>query len=201
MKKDQMTTEPRFTSADLEAFPDDGKRYEIIDGELYVSKQPHIYHQRFCTLVWLKLHQWSEERGNGQAIVAPGLVFADDDDVAPDVVWLSSHRMAATVGPDGKLHAAPELIVEVLSPGSVNEKRDREAKLKLYSRLGVDEYWIVDWRRRNMQVFRRENARLVLSATLVESDTLTTPLLSGFACRVLELFAGIPPDVPAPPVK
>jgi len=46
MKKDPPTTMPRFTSADLEAFPDDGKRYEIIDGELYVSKQPHIYHQR-----------------------------------------------------------------------------------------------------------------------------------------------------------
>ena len=100
--------------------------------------------------------------------MAPGLIFADDDDVAPDVVWLSSRRMSTTVEPDGKLHAAPELIVEVLSPGSANEKRDREAKLKLYSRRGVDEYWIIDWRRRNMQVFRREDARLVLTATLAE---------------------------------
>ena len=194
MKKDPPTTMPRFTSADLEAFPDDGKRYEIIDGELYVSKQPHIYHQRVCTLVWFKLHQWSEKAGDGQAIVAPGLIFADDDDVAPDVVWLSSRRISTTVEPDGKLHAAPELIVEVLSPGFADEKRDREAKLKLYSRRGVDEYWIIDWRRRNMQVFRREDARLVLTATLAEPDTVTSPLLPGFACPVIELFAGIPSE-------
>ena len=198
MKKDPLTTAPRFTSADLEAFPDDGKRYEIIDGELYVSKQPHFYHQRVCTRICLKLQQWSEQGGGGEAAVAPGLIFADDDDVAPDVVWISSRRIATILGPDGKLHAAPELIVEVLSPGAMNEKRDRDAKLKLYSRRGVHEYWIIDWRLRQVELFRREDARLVSAATLIESDTLTTPLLPGFACRVAELFAGIPADAGTP---
>ncbi len=185
-----MTTTPRFTSPDLEAFPDDGKRYEIIDGELYVSKQPHAYHQLVCFNVASKL----KESDNGQAFIAPGLIFADDDDVAPDVVWISSGRLSTTLGADGKLHAAPELIVEVLSPGSANEKRDREAKLKLYSRRGVHEYWIVDWRRRQTEVFRREDARLVLAATLAESDALTTPLLPALACPVGDLFSGIPAD-------
>ena len=60
-----------------------------------------------------------------------------EDDVAPDVVWISSCCIAATLGPDGKLHAAPELICEALSPGAAHERRDREAKLKLYSRRGV----------------------------------------------------------------
>jgi len=189
-EKKNMTTSPHFTSADLEAFPDDGKRYEIIDGELYVSKQPHAYHQRVCFTVALKL----EQSGGGQAFIAPGLIFADDDDVAPDVVWMSSKRLSTTLGPDGKFHAAPELIVEVLSPGAANEKRDREAKLKLYSRRGVDEYWIVDWRQRRIEVFRREEARLVLAATLSESDTLKTPLLPAFRCGVVDLFAGIPAD-------
>jgi Uma2 family endonuclease len=191
-EKDQMTTTPRFTSADLEAFPDDGKRYEIIDGELYVSKQPHLYHQRICSRIQSKLQQWSDQSGEGEAVIAPGLIFADDDDVAPDVVWISSSRIAVTLGVDGKLHGAPELIAEVLSPGAANEKRDREAKLKLYSRRGVDEYWVIDWRQRHAEVFRRESARLVLTATLGESDILTTPLLPGFTCRVAELFAGIP---------
>ncbi len=199
MRKDEMTTTPRFTSADLESFPDDGKRYEIIDGELYVSKQPHLYHQFVCSRLWLKLQQWSEQAGDGLAVIAPGLIFAEDDDVAPDVVWISSRRVAATFGPDGKLHAAPELIAEVLSPGATNEKRDREAKLKLYSRRGVDEYWIIDWRQRHVEVFRREEARLTLAATLAESDNLTTPLLTGFACRVGDLFTGIPTDPAAPP--
>ena len=186
-----MTTTPRFTSADLELLPDDGKRYEIIDGELYVSRQPHFYHQLVCSQLVITLQQASPV-GDGQAVIAPGLIFADDDDVAPDVVWMSSRRMTAILGPDGKLHGAPELIVEVLSTGAANEKRDREAKLKLYSRRGVDEYWIVDWRQRRIEVCRRENALLALTMTLTESETLTTPLLATFKCHVADLFRGIP---------
>ena len=117
-----MTTTPRFTSADLDAFPDDGKRYEIIDGELYVSTQPHVYHQFVCSEVWSKLQQWSAQSRAGRAVIAPGVIFADDDDVAPDVVWLSSPRMASVLGQDGKLHGPPELMIEVLSPGAANEK-------------------------------------------------------------------------------
>src|SRR5437867_2357057 len=112
---------------------------------------------------------------------------------------MSSRRMAAIFGPDGKLHAAPELIIEVLSPGATNEKRDREAKLKLYSRRGVDEYWIVDWRQRRIEVFRREQAQLALAATLMESDILTTPLLPAFASPVRDVFKGILADPAAPP--
>jgi Uma2 family endonuclease len=196
MRKEATTGAPRFTSADLDAFPDNGKRYEIIDGELYVSKQPHAYHQLVCTLILVKLQQWSDQSEDGVALIAPGLIFADDDDVAPDVLWVSSERMAATLGEDGKFHAAPELIVEVLSPGAANEKRDRDAKLKLYSRRGVQEYWIVDWRRRSVEIFRRKNARLFLAATLAERDALATPLLSGFSCPVSELFARIPRKIP-----
>jgi len=186
-----MATKPRFTSADLDAFPDDGKRHEIIGGELYVSEQPDFFHQRVCLNVALTF----EQSGNGQASIAPGLIFADDDDVTPDVVWMRSKQLSTTLGPDGKLHAAPELIVEVLSPGAANEKRDREAKLELYSRRGVDEYWIVDWRQRRIEVFRQEDARLILAATFSESDTLTTPLLPTFRCSVRDLFLGIPADI------
>ncbi len=188
-----MTTKPRFTPADLESFPDDGKRYEIIDGELYVSTQPHLYHQFVCNQVAFKLQEWSQRTGDAsRAVGAPGLIFADDDDVAPDVVWISSQRLAAALAADGKLHAAPELIIEVLSPGRANEKRDRDAKLKLYSRRGVDEYWIVDWRRRSVEIFRQADGGLRPVATLAEADTLTTPLLPAFACAVADLFAGIP---------
>src|SRR6266511_4346100 len=126
------------------------------------------YHQTVCGRIFAALDDWSVATGAGGASVAPGLIFAEDDDVAPDVVWLSSARMSTAIGADGKLHSAPELIVEVLSPGAANEKRDREAKLKLYSRRGVEEYWIVDWRQRRIEVFRREEARLVLAETLSE---------------------------------
>jgi Uma2 family endonuclease len=186
-----MTThaELRYTSADLEAMPDDGKRYEIIDGELHVSKQPNWHHQLVCTRVARFLSEWDDQAGLGVANGAPGLIFADDDDVAPDVVWISIERLATALAPDGKLHAAPELVVEVLSPGSSNERRDREAKLKLYSRRGVQEYWIADWQRQQVGVYRRENAVLRLVQTLLPGDEITSPLLPGFHCLIDRFFS------------
>ena len=183
-----MSTALRFTSADLEVMPDDGKRYEIIDGELYVSKQPNYHHQYTCTEISTLLSNWSKQAGNGRVVQAPGLIFAEDDDVAPDVIWISNERLPIALREDGKFHNAPELIVEVLSPGFSNEKRDRDAKLKLYSRRGVDEYWIVDWLMRNVEVYRRSNAALHLVDTLRDADILQTPLLPGFSCPVGSLF-------------
>lgn len=186
-----MTTSTRWTSADLETLPENGKRYEIIDGELIVSRQPHWNHQYVCSKVFSLLDAWNTRAKAGTANCAPGVIFADDEEVVPDVVWISNQRLADAFSTDGHLHAAPELVVEVLSPGSINERRDREAKLKLYSRRGVSEYWIVDWRKRLVEVYRREEAQLTLAVTLYDSDMLTTTLLSGFTCKVADIFEGI----------
>jgi Uma2 family endonuclease len=187
-----MSTTTRWTSADLERMPDDGNRYEIIDGELYMSTQPHFYHQFVCSKFVHRLETWNEEAGLGEVAIAPGLIFAEDDDVAPDIVWISNSRLAAALRSDGKLHDAPDLVIEVLSPGSVNERRDREAKLKLYSRRGVSEYWIASWQTRTVDVYRRDEAGLKLVGTLGETDTLQSPVLPGFSCPVSVLFARIP---------
>jgi Uma2 family endonuclease len=182
-------TSMRWTSADLETLPDDGKRYEIIDGELFVSKQPHFYHQDVCSKLITLLTVWSNETKLGHAIVAPGLIFADDDDVVPDVAWLSNQRLAVALGADGKLHSAPDLIIEVLSPGTRNIRRDREAKLKLYSRRGVLEYWIGDWKTCSLDVYRRQHANLDQIETLEKGDILQSTLLPGFSCQLNDLFA------------
>ena len=178
----------RWTSADLDVLPDDEKRYEIIDGELYVSKQPHWHHQATCGWIFALLGRWSLETGLGEASLAPGVIFADDDDVAPDVVWANAATLAAALDESGKLHATPELVVEVLSPGVTNERRDREAKLKLYSRRGVEEYWIVDWPARAIDVYRRLDDMLQHTDRLSGDATLTSPLLPGFAAPLAHIF-------------
>jgi Uma2 family endonuclease len=180
----------RWTSQDLEALPDDGKRYEIIDGELYMSRQPHYNHQLVSARIIAFLTNWSLESDLGQATTSPGLIFSEDDDVAPDVVWISNERLAAAIEPDGKLHIAPELAIEVLSPGTTNETRDREVKRKLYSRRGVSEYWIISWPKRQIEVYRRnpDTASLELIQTLYESDTLKSSILPGFKCELRSLF-------------
>jgi Uma2 family endonuclease len=189
----QPNYQPKFTSADLALMPEDGKLYEIIEGELYVSRQPNWHHQFTCGQIFRYLQEWNDTTGLGIANGAPGVIFAEDDDVAPDVVWASNERLAQILGEDGKLHASPELVVEVMSPGWSNQLRDRQTKLKLYSRRGVLEYWIVDWQQRTIEIYRRENEQLALAVTLLHTDALTSPLLPGFACQVAQLF--FPPPV------
>jgi Uma2 family endonuclease len=188
----------RWTIAELEDIPQplDDTRYEIIDGELFVSTQPSTGHQYTSMEVGIVLRMWSTQAGNGVVLPAPGLIFADDDNAAPDVIWASDARFARIHGADYKLHGPPELVVEVLSPGSDNERRDLVAKLGLYSRRGVDEYWILDWRQRRALVHRRAGAALERVATLEAHDRLESPLLPGFSCVVDDLFP--PPTWPVP---
>ncbi len=193
-----MSTSLRWTSADLEVLPDDGKRREIIDGELYVSKQPNWVHQAVCTDFWYVLQTWSDRSGDGRALVSPGVIFADDDDVVPDVVWISKRRLAEATDSAGHLRAPPQLVVEVLSPGRTNEERDLDVKLKLYSRRGVDEYWVANWRNQSVRVYRRAGTVLDLVASLGESDTLTSPLLPGFAQAVSFVFRSLETLPPRP---
>lgn len=184
-----------WTSQDLELLPDDGKRYEIVDGELYVSKQPHWEHQFVSGQIFALLQAWSTQTQMGMANLAPGLIFGDDEDVVPDVVWISYQRLMTALQPDGKLHTTPELVVEILSPGNANERRDREVKRKLYSRRGAEEYWIVSWQERRLEIYRRKATVLTLDCTLNETDTLQSPLLPGFSCSVSQLFSNrLPPS-------
>jgi Uma2 family endonuclease len=117
--------------------------------------------------------------------------LAEDDDVAPDIVWLSNERLQTVLAADGKLHAAPELIIEVLSPGAANQRRDREAKLRLYSRRGVDEYWIVNWHLKQIEVYRHDGLQLATVVRLNEPDHIDSPLLPGFSCPLASIFDGV----------
>ncbi|MBC8076740.1 MAG: Uma2 family endonuclease [Chloroflexales bacterium] len=182
------TDQVRWTTSDIELLPENGTRYEIVDGELFMSRQPHWHHQITCGNIFSVLQDWSLRSGLGQANITPGLVFGDSDNVVPDVVWASNETLAVLMDAAGHLTGAPELAVEVLSLGAENERRDREAKLKLYATRGVQEYWIADWRARRLEVYRRERATLRLVATLLAADELTSPLLPGFACPVARLF-------------
>lgn len=185
----QTTDQVRWTTADLELFPDDGNRYEIIEGELFVTRAPHWKHQKACSRIIFAFESWHQKTGLGEVVPAPGILFSDDNNVIPDVVWASKERLALSLDEAGHLTSAPELIVEVLSAGTENARRDRELKLKLYSERGVQEYWIIDWRKPQIEIYRRTQATLKLFATLLPNDELSSPLLPGFSYPVSQLFA------------
>lgn len=108
--------------------------------------------------------------------------------VAPDVAWLRYGRLGHLQDEVGHFRGAPELVVAVLSPGKANEDRDPLAKLKLYSRQGVQEDWIVDPVTQQVELYRRAQGQLVRFATLFPPDELASPILPGFRCTVAEVF-------------
>ena len=148
-----------------------------------------------ASVSWLSIRLspsvWNEQSQAGLVNLTPGIIFADDTNVVPDMIWISQERLKTALHKDGKLHNAPELVVEVLSPGPENERRDREVKVKLYSRRNVKEYWVVNWQERTLEVYRREDAVLTLEKTLEETDVLQSPLLPGFTCKVSQIFASL----------
>ncbi len=168
---------------------DDGNRYELIDGALHVTTQPHLEHQRIVKKLSYALTGWDARSGADEVIIAPGVIFSDRNAVAPDLVWLSNERAVDVLAPgDGKLHGPPDLVVEVLSQGSANERRDREIKRELYDRYGVEEYWVVDRFTRRVDIYRRQEGALALVARPGVDAELISPLLPGFACPVATLF-------------
>jgi Uma2 family endonuclease len=184
-----VTSPVRWTTENLTMFEGDRvNRYEIIDGELFVTRAPDWKHQAVCINIGTVLKLWSDESGLGQTAINPGIVLSESDNVIPDVVWASNERLERLLDESGHLTAAPELVVEVLSPGRTNERRDKEAKLKLYSVQGVSEYWIVNLLEQSVEVYRRENAVLKLMATLYRQDELTSSILNGFSCIVNKFF-------------
>ncbi|MGI2908088.1 Uma2 family endonuclease [Tolypothrix sp. VBCCA 56010] len=191
-----LTEKIRWTIQDLELLPEnEGTKYEIIDGELFVTRAPHFRHQQTCLKIGGKLDAWSEISGLGETIPSPGVLFSESDNVIPDVVWVSKETLAL-MDEAGHLTGAPELVVEVLSVSKEDQRRDREAKLKLYSSRGVKEYWIADWRfsfreatpTRKLEVYCREQGILKLAITLFSDDTITSALLPGFNCSVEKFF-------------
>ena len=136
----------------------------------------------------MELTNWSRQTDLGKAFEAPGVIFTENDAVIPDVVWVSQKRLEYGIDEAGHFVVAPELMVEVLSAGDIHEQRDREVKLKLYSLHGVQEYWIVNWRLKTIEVYRRQDVQLQKVATRLQEDRLVSPLLPGFECAISTLF-------------
>lgn len=180
--------EPPLTVADLEAAPDDGNRYELIKGELHVSAAPGFFHQQIVGNIFSLFRDFLRSNPIGAVAPGVGVIFDDFNAVIPDVVYLSRERLKRILKNE-RLHGTPELAIEILSPGSANERRDRQLKRDLYSSRGVDEYWIVDPDARTIDIHRkRKEGGLEFSITLQETEDLTTPLLPGFRAAVSAIF-------------
>jgi len=178
----------RLTNADVESMPDDGNRYELIDGELHVSSAPSIIHQTILTNIVGVFLSYLREHRIGRILPGVGVIFDDYNGVIPDLVFATTERMRKEVQ-GGRFRASPEIVIEILSPGTSNQRRDRHVKLTLYAARGVDEYWIVDPENRSVEIHRRDEAGvLAFESCMLQGDELTCGLLPGFSVRIDALF-------------
>lgn len=164
-----------WTVADWEVLPDDGKRYEIIDGELFVTPAPIPDHQRLAFEVAVRLAEYLRRAPVGEMMMSPAdIELAEDTVVQPDVfvVPLDAGRRPRTWREITRLLIA----VEVISPSTA--RVDRIVKRGRYQRAGVGEYWIVDGQARLIERWRPEDERPeILSEELIwQPDHAYAPL-------------------------
>ncbi|MDO8678363.1 MAG: Uma2 family endonuclease [Acidobacteriota bacterium] len=176
----------KLTYQDFRHFPDDGQRHELIDGEHYVTPSPNARHQDLSLRLILALGNHLAAHPGGRLFHAPfDCVFTDFDIVEPDLLWIAADQLGIIT--EKHVRGVPALVVEILSPGT--RRVDETVKRRLYDRVGVREYWIVDPKGR-VSVYRRTDGRLALTSELSPDlhDTLTTPLLPGFVLPLADYF-------------
>ena len=180
-----------LTVADWEAMPHgDGNRYEIIEGELFVSCSPDLTHQRVAANHTFLIFWFLKENPIGEAVPTPGLVLSEHSGVIPDLVVFLNEQ-AETIVTGERLTGPPALVIEIVSPGSANVRRDRVAKLQLYSKHGVREYWIVDPGNRTVEQYVGHGSSLNLLETLHEGDAVSSSALPGLSCPLSQIFRRI----------
>lgn len=152
---------------DFEALPEDGNRYEILDGKLAVTPTPFILHQRVSRNLHLLLCSHVAEHDLGEVLAAPVAVVLDEHTILePDLVFVSMNR--AHLITEKAIAGAPDLVIEILSPSTA--RRDRTVKLRLYGRFGVPHYWIADPAARELFAFELASSGSYGSARVLRGD-------------------------------
>ena len=181
-----MTTQTLVTADELLRMPDDGKRYELIKGELIEMAPAGLRHGEIIATVALLIGHHVRQNSLGSVFAAdPGFFLQRDPDTvrAPDVAFIAKNRLSPEGTPAGYSDTIPDLVVEVVSPS--DRAGQVQAKIEQWIEHGVKLVWLVHPERRSITVYRSPNEVHVLH----EDDTLTgDPVLPGFSCSVSEIF-------------
>lgn len=175
----------RLTYEDYVGLPNDGKRYEILDGELSVSPAPTSRHQIVVTNLITILNVFIREHRLGRVLVAPtDLILAATTIVQPDVLFIRSER--ATIISERGIEGPPDLIVETLSTGTA--RQDRTTKATLYAHFAVSHYWIVDPEARTIELYELEGDSYRLVTRDSGDATIRPALFPGLEIRLAEVW-------------
>ena len=162
----------KFTYRDYLQLPDD-KRYELVEGELYLVPSPNLDHQRISRQLGMALWLHVSRQNLGEIFHAPcDVVFSEINVVQPDLLFVSAQRRSILT--KANVQGAPELVVEILSPST--GQRDLGIKRSLYAKYGVSEYWIVDPEATTVEVLLWTESGYRTEAVIQKDGTLNSPL-------------------------
>jgi Uma2 family endonuclease len=178
-----MATGGTLTYADLEAFPEDGLRRELIDGELIVSPSPKTRHQVLLGRLFLSFGNYVNEHGGGTVFLAPlDVLFSDRNVVEPDLIVIAEAETGIIT--EKNIQGVPSLLIEIVS----DPRLDRVRKRDLYATFGVPQYWIVDPDVDRVEVYRLEGGRYSKPEILEPGDALELDIFPGFRLDIARLF-------------
>lgn len=163
----------------------DEKRYELIEGELYMVPSPNFYHQIVSRNIEFQLWEFVKSRDLGVIVHIPiDVVLSPEDVLQPDILFISRDRKHIIT--EKNVSGAPDLVIEILSPSTL--ERDKLVKRGMYAKYGVKEYWIVDPVAKNIEVMSLGSEGYKLYGIFFIDDVLTSPLIEGFSLRLSEVF-------------
>lgn len=173
----------RFTYDDYYALTDE-KRYELIEGDLYMVPSPYFYHQIVSGNIEFMLRDFVKKRNLGIVVYAPiDVVLSPEDVLQPDILFISKERRHIIT--EKNVSGAPDLVIEILSPST--QERDKLVKRNLYAKYGVKEYWIVDPSAKNIEILSLSGQGYKLFGVFFIDDVLSSPLI-GFTFPLKEAF-------------
>jgi Uma2 family endonuclease len=175
----------KVTYADLESWPDDGRRYELYDGEVYVVPAPMPRHQIAMGELYAYMRKYAK-RADGLVLVSPiDIVFDEHNVLQPDILFFQSSRRHV-VSLDKVTRVAPDVVVEVISPGTV--WNDLGRKKATFARFGVPEYWLLDPHIDRLERYSHASCAYERTLSVGPHEQFESVALAGFTCPVDSLF-------------
>jgi len=176
----------KVTYTDLESWPDDGRRYELYDGEVYVCPAPMPRHQLAIAELHAHMRLYAKRTG-GIVMMSPiDIVFTEHNVLQPDICFFQASR-SHFVNPDKVTRAAPDVVVEVISPGTV--WNDLGRKKATFARFGVPEYWLLDPHIDRIERYSLLAGEYERTLSAGPHEPFASVVLADFTCPVDSLFS------------
>jgi Uma2 family endonuclease len=174
-----------LTIEDYRMLPETGPRYQLIEGDLYMSPAPNRYHQDISMNITLLLQAYLQKRRIGKLYCAPFDVYLNQINAhQPDIVFVSKANYSILT--DAGAEGAPDFVVEILSPKTAF--LDKKSKRRVYARSGVKELWLVDPDVKTISVYLLQQNADKPAATHSEEDTFTSSHFPGLKISAAKIF-------------